>query len=263
MGNSSPHFNWKWSGSVLQASVDAGASMLRMLKQTFLASNNEHNQAAGAEEIRREGPLKLYLGSRDLRPEGYLCVDIDPSSGPDIVADIRDMRPVADASCEEIVAGHVLEHLEWPESFRALAECARVLKPGGLFKVAVPDLRLLLDMVVSGEADFHAAGLLFGVGGRVNALEQHRYAFTDKMLRRISRILGFGEFDWWDSTLPEAANGWWPLPAEQRWRFPSIWRRESRRTDCGSGAALCRPCRAAAGRPDNGRGGNRMRRRGR
>ena len=208
MGNSSPHFNWKWSGSVLQASVDAGASMLRMLKQTFLASNNEHNQAAGAEEIRREGPLKLYLGSRDLRPEGYLCVDIDPSSGPDIVADIRDMRPVADASCEEIVAGHVLEHLEWPESFRALAECARVLKPGGLFKVAVPDLRLLLDMVVSGEADFHAAGLLFGVGGRVNALEQHRYAFTDKMLRRILRILGFGEFDWWDSTLPEAANGW-------------------------------------------------------
>jgi hypothetical protein len=39
-------------------------------------------------------------------------------------------------------------------------------------------------------------------------LEQHRYAFTEKMLRRILGLLGFGDFDWWNSTLPEAANGW-------------------------------------------------------
>ncbi len=155
--------------------------------------------------------MRLYVGSRDLKPDGYLCVDIDPSGCPDIVADIRDMRSVADASCEELIASHVLEHLEWPESFRALAEFGRVLQPGGLLKLAVPDLRLLLDMLVSGEADFHAAGLLFGCGGRTNPFEQHRYAFTEKMLRRILSLLGFGNFDWWNSTLPEAANGWCPV----------------------------------------------------
>jgi len=155
--------------------------------------------------------MRLYVGSRDLKPEGYLCVDVDPGGCPDIVADIRDMRSVADASCEEIIASHVLEHLEWPESFRALVEFSRVLQPRGLLKVAVPDLRLLLDMLVSGEADFHAAGLLFGIKGRTNPLERHRYAFTEKMLRRILSILGFGDFDWWNSTLPEAANGWCPM----------------------------------------------------
>jgi hypothetical protein len=194
--------------SISNASRDAAVSILRTIRKTLTASGAARSSPSRAEAPRRAPPLKLYLGSRDLRPEGYLCVDVDPSGDPDIVADIRDMRSLADASCAEIVAGHVLEHLEWPESFRALAECARVLQPGGLLKVAVPDLRLLLDMLVSGEADFHAAGLLFGVGGRINRLEQHRYAFTDKMLKRILAILGFGDFDWWTSTLPEAANGW-------------------------------------------------------
>jgi predicted SAM-dependent methyltransferase len=152
--------------------------------------------------------MKLYVGSRDLKPEGYLCVDIDPSGRPDILADIRDMWSVEDASCEEVIASHVLEHLEWPESFRALIEFRRVLQPSGLLKVAVPDLRLLLDMLVTGEADFHAAGVLFGIVGRTNPLEQHRYAFTDRMLRRLLLMLGFGQFDWWNSDLPEAANGW-------------------------------------------------------
>jgi len=154
--------------------------------------------------------MKLYVGSRDLRPDGYLSVDIDPANKPDVVADIRDMPAVADGSCDEIGASHVLEHLEWPDSFKALAEFARVLKPGGILKISVPDVRLLLDMLVSGESDFHVAGLLYGVGGRTNRFEQHRYGFTEKMLRRVLAILGFGSLDWWNSTLPESANGWCP-----------------------------------------------------
>jgi SAM-dependent methyltransferase len=208
--------NGKQTGSVVRthfmsipnASMDAAVSILRRIKKTLTASGAGRSAPGPAAAARRPRPLKLYVGSRNLRPEGYLCIDVDPSGCPDIVADIRDMRPVADASCEEIVAGHVLEHLEWPESFRALAECARVLRLGGRLRVAVPDLRLLLDMLVSGEADFQAAGLLFGIDGRTNPLERHRYAFTDKMLKRVLGILGFGEFDWWTSTLPEGANGW-------------------------------------------------------
>jgi predicted SAM-dependent methyltransferase len=199
---------WTHFMSIPNASRNAAVSILRMIRKTLTAAGAGRSAPGSTEAIRRQRPLKLYVGSRDLRPEGYLAVDVDPSGCPDIVADIRDMRSVADASCEEIVAGHVLEHLEWPESFRALAECARVLGVGGRLRVAVPDLRLLLDLLVSGEADFQAAGLLFGIGGRTNPLEQHRYAFTEKMLKRVLSILGFGEFDWWTSTLPEAANGW-------------------------------------------------------
>ena len=39
---------------------------------------------------------KLYLGSRDYRPSGFLTVDIDPAMKPDIIADLRDLADVDD-----------------------------------------------------------------------------------------------------------------------------------------------------------------------
>lgn len=160
--------------------------------------------------------MKLYVGSRNYKPEGYVTVDIDPTNKPDIVADIRDMSGVADASCEEVVAGHVLEHIDWPDSFAAMAEFARVLQPGGTVKIAVPDMMLLMRMLFSGESAFHVMGLIYGLGGRTNAFEAHRYGFTPGMLSDILETLGFGEFNWWNSELADASNGWAPRGLDER-----------------------------------------------
>lgn len=160
--------------------------------------------------------MKLYVGSRNYKPDGYVTVDIDPANAPDIVADITDMAVVADASCDEVVAGHVLEHIEWPDSFAAIAEFARVLKPGGVVKIAVPDMASLLRMLLSGESAFHVMGLVYGLGGRVNTFERHRYGFTPGMLADILETLGFGEFNWWNSSLADASNGWAPRGLDER-----------------------------------------------
>lgn len=154
--------------------------------------------------------MKLYVGSHQYKPDGYLTVDIDPSMKPDIVADITNMTAVADASCSEIVAGHVLEHIDWPDSFLAFAEFSRVLKVGGTLKIAVPDMNALLRMMLSGDSAFHVVGLIYGVGGRVNKFEQHRYGYTVGMLIDILETLGFGDFDWWNSDFADASNGWAP-----------------------------------------------------
>jgi SAM-dependent methyltransferase len=160
--------------------------------------------------------LKLYVGSRNYKPDGYVTVDIDPANKPDIVADITNMTSVMDASCDEVVAGHVLEHIEWPDSFAAIAEFARVLKPGGVVKIAVPDMASLMRMLLSGESAFHVMGLIYGLGGRVNTFERHRYGFTPGMLADILETLGFGEFDWWNSSLADASNGWAPRGLDER-----------------------------------------------
>ncbi|WP_216330668.1 methyltransferase domain-containing protein [Rhizobium sp. X9] len=154
--------------------------------------------------------MKLYVGSHEYKPEGYLTVDIDPGMKPDIVADITNMTAVADGSCSEIVAGHVLEHIDWPDSFLAFAEFARALEVGGTLKIAVPDMNALLRMMLSGDSAFHVVGLIYGVGGRVNKFEQHRYGYTIGMLIDILETLGFGEFDWWNSDFADASNGWAP-----------------------------------------------------
>jgi hypothetical protein len=160
--------------------------------------------------------MRLYVGSRNYKPEGYVTVDIDPTHKPDIVADICDMAVVAEGSCDEVMAGHVLEHIDWPDSFAAMAEFARVLKPDGLLRIAVPDMALLMRMLFSGESAFHVMGLIYGLGGRVNPFERHRYGFTPGMLSDILETLGFGDFGWWNSELPDASNGWAPRGLDER-----------------------------------------------
>lgn len=160
--------------------------------------------------------MKLYVGSRNYRPAGYVTVDIDAANNPDILADIRDMSPVADGTCDEVVAGHVLEHIDWPDSFAAMAEFTRVLKPDGIVRIAVPDMAALLRMLLSGESAFHVMGLIYGLGGRTNSFEAHRYGFTPGMLVDILETLGFGAFDWWNSDLPDASNGWAPRGMDER-----------------------------------------------
>jgi predicted SAM-dependent methyltransferase len=54
--------------------------------------------------------------------------------------DIVKGLPVPDASCAGIYASHVLEHLPLQDFHRAVENSKRILKPGGIFRVVVPDL---------------------------------------------------------------------------------------------------------------------------
>ena len=152
--------------------------------------------------------MKLYLGSRNYKPDGFLTVDIDPTHQPDIIADVTDLASIADGSVEEICASHILEHLPWPIAFKALAEWARVLRMGGILRLGVPDLGAIAAMIVAGENPWSATGLLYGVGRLENSFEAHQYGYTRAMLLSILRVLGFGAFDWWKHDMPDASNGW-------------------------------------------------------
>ena len=58
---------------------------------------------------------------------------------PDVIADFNSDRlgPIGDASQDFVIASHVLEHLAEPIGF--LAEIHRVLRPGGIALVLLPD----------------------------------------------------------------------------------------------------------------------------
>jgi SAM-dependent methyltransferase len=62
---------------------------------------------------------------------------------PDIVAEAHRLSPLDDASQDFVIANHLLEHLTDP--IGALAEWYRVLKPGGVLFLALPDKRLTFD----------------------------------------------------------------------------------------------------------------------
>lgn len=87
--------------------------------------------------------MKLNLGSGNVEIgsapslEGFLRVDINPEVAPDILANVEDLETVASDSVEEIFASHIFEHLS--HKSLALWEWKRVLMPGGLITVAIPD----------------------------------------------------------------------------------------------------------------------------
>jgi len=60
---------------------------------------------------------------------------------PEVLScDITNGLPFADNSFDAAYHSHVLEHLDTEEGARLLGECFRVLAPGGILRIAVPDL---------------------------------------------------------------------------------------------------------------------------
>lgn len=48
--------------------------------------------------------------------------------------------PLGDATCRGVYCSHVLEHLGLDDFRKALANTKRLLKPGGIFRLVLPDL---------------------------------------------------------------------------------------------------------------------------
>ncbi|MCC6405329.1 MAG: class I SAM-dependent methyltransferase [Candidatus Yanofskybacteria bacterium] len=79
---------------------------------------------------------KRLSGYRELLSgKEYVTIDIDPTTGPDVVGDAHAL-PFPDASFDAVLHSSVLEHLHSP--WIAVREMHRVLKPGGLVLGVVP-----------------------------------------------------------------------------------------------------------------------------
>jgi SAM-dependent methyltransferase len=62
--------------------------------------------------------------------------------------------PYADNSVEVVYSSHMVEHLDRQEARAFLLEVRRILQPGGIIRLAVPDLALLVkEYLETGDAD--------------------------------------------------------------------------------------------------------------
>lgn len=73
----------------------------------------------------------------------WVNVDVVPASSAVIAADVRNGLPFADEVFDAVYCSHVLEHLPQREAASLLRHMYRVLRPGGVIRVVVPDLETL------------------------------------------------------------------------------------------------------------------------
>lgn len=135
--------------------------------------------------------MKLCLGGTS-RKEGWTILNATGGDFVDLVCDVRKMT-FPDASIEEIYASHVLEHLSFTEVMELLGGFYRMLIPGGVLYIAVPDMEVLSDMLLSKEANeevkFHVLKMMYG--GQVDEWDFHKSGWTQNILAELLIHKGF------------------------------------------------------------------------
>ncbi len=108
----------------------------------LVAELDGQGEAAGNVEHGTTSKM-LNVGCGDVKYPGWLNVDIIPTA--DVVVDVTQGLPWADATFERIYNEHFIEHLTVEQGLAFLRECHRVLTPGGVLRMATPDLDFLVQ----------------------------------------------------------------------------------------------------------------------
>ena len=99
----------------------------------------------------------------------------------------------------------MLEHVSWTKGLRVLRECYRVLKPGGLIDVALPNLTYVIQVWNDTKGDWKGAAgpqpfdagkdkweyinhVLYGTEAKFN---QHKACYTYEALKKRLEKVGF------------------------------------------------------------------------
>lgn len=80
--------------------------------------------------------MKLNLGCGGDKRKGYINCDLNKSVNPDKIVDLEKKLPFKDNSVEEIIANHVLEHIN--NFTKLMHEFSRICKNGAIIKIKVP-----------------------------------------------------------------------------------------------------------------------------
>src|SRR5438105_2551875 len=137
------------------------ARLSRGVKRTLAALGEElrlqRRHRAGVRRAARlagQHGLKLHLGCGSNRKAGWVNIDLF-NAAADLQLDLREALPFADASVSEIYSEHVLGHFDYrPDARHLLAESHRVLEPGGVFNIGVPDHQLAFTAYANRDFDY-------------------------------------------------------------------------------------------------------------
>lgn len=158
--------------------------------------------------MKTKKPIKLELGSgKRAGMEGWFFID-KIALGADFILDMTESLPFPDDSVTMIYTSHLLEHLTSPQIKNLLGECRRVLKPGGILSVAVPDVKIYLDAYYNSR-ELDREKFFRCIEGRVALSPEnikldcvnymaymggaHHYMFDEECLLARLRQAGFGK----------------------------------------------------------------------
>jgi len=150
---------------------------------------------------------KLHIGGK-VASDGWEVLDALPAPHVDHVCNANDLSQFAENTFAEIYASHIVEHLDYQGELHAtLTEWNRVLEPGGIIFISVPDLDILaklflLKNVLSVQERFRVMRMIFG--GHLDKYDYHVVGLNEEFLAnylhhsgyvKMQRVKEFGLFN--------------------------------------------------------------------
>jgi predicted SAM-dependent methyltransferase len=146
--------------------------------------------------------IRINLGALDSGKEEWLNVDATPSPALDFLCDLRRPLPLGEGVAECLFCEHVMEHFDYEEEIPSfLQECKRLLKPGGVVRLVVPDGEKYCRMLAS--ESWEQAKILRDPSRYRTRMEmvndafrqdsQHLFAYDGETMELVLKEAGFDE----------------------------------------------------------------------
>ena len=134
--------------------------------------------------------MKLHLGCWHRNIPGFVHIDLCDMPHIDYKSGIDDLSMFENESASLIYSSHSFEYFDRDEAIAVLAEWWRVLKPGGVLRLAVPDFDALIKVYESTSDIAKILGPLYGqMKIKTNTGEVSLYHKTVYNFNSLSKIL--------------------------------------------------------------------------
>jgi predicted SAM-dependent methyltransferase len=140
----------------------------------------------------------LNLGCGALFHPDWVNVDIKSRDPLVIEHDLQTPLPFADNTFQAVYHSHVLEHLSRNQAPPFLRECVRVLAPGGVLRVAVPNLENIVRLYIK--------YLDQALAGDEQAAKNHEWMTLELLDQMVRESSGGAIKEYWQQN---------PMPAEE------------------------------------------------
>jgi len=143
--------------------------------------------------------MKLALGTGKRYMLGYEHVDLANYPHINYLHDIKTLPKYSDNSVDLIYCSHSLEYFDLEEVKNVLKEWKRVLKPGGILRLAVPDFRALMELYLETGMIEYITGPIYGRWPLENGqCFYHKMGYDKLSLSRTLRDAGFINIKEWN-----------------------------------------------------------------
>ena len=134
--------------------------------------------------------MKLDLCGGDRPKKGFTNTDIRYIPGVNILLDLANPLPFRDNTVDEIWSVATIEHFGLQAVRWILKEFFRILKPGAVINIAVPNLEALITAWTEKSVDL-TTFLRYLYGEQSNPYDFHaRCWMTGDLIQEVSRVFG-------------------------------------------------------------------------